>query len=94
LPPPEYPDAGTYLSAYTPLVTSAPLPSLINLISPHMYSAEPPPLSDEELRHFTATTQYTRFADEPLIAADLLPTLTGTTRGLPGRDVRPHAYRY
>ncbi len=52
-------DAGAYLSAYTPLVPSAPL------------------VSDEELTRSTATTQFTRFADKPLVAADLLPTLTG-----------------
>jgi hypothetical protein len=94
LAPPEYPDAETYLSAYTPLVPSAPLPPLTSLISPHMFSVEPPPLSDEELSRFTATTQFTRFADEPRFAADFLPTLTGLTRGLPGRDTQPHAYRY
>ena len=59
-----------------------------------MFSVEPPPLSDEELSRFTATTQFTRFADEPRFAADFLPTLTGLTCGLPGRDTQPQAYRH
>jgi hypothetical protein len=58
-----------------------------------MFSAEPPPLSDEKLTSFTATTQFTHFADEPRIMADFLPSLTGLTRGLPRRDAQAHAYR-